>query len=664
MTFVLMFAYQAVPVISSVCSWWKCCWNGRCSCLTIASTLLGALFGSLLSIVLNRYFGRKGAMFFGGLDVIAAGLLEALCNSWTVLLLGRLTLGLCLGLMTSTIPMFLAESSSKDTRGTLTTVYELAYAIGYFTGLVVDVIFVHVDSGWRFMLGSIVVPASCMTVGLFFTEESPRWLLARGQEKAAWDSLVKLRRSDQTALEDYASICEFMRKERETTKSSSGFLRIVFEKSSVRRLIMLGIALQIAQQFCGVNAVMYYFDYVLQLTDRVGRRTLLLLSMPFLSLTLWVCGLSFLGGNELREALNISGTILFRFFFGLGLGPVVWVLVAEIYPSNIRSQCLTLNSFASYLFNFIVSFTWPAMLKSMHAQGAFGFFAGFTLLSTLFVYLFVPETKGLEMDSIQDLFQYSMNGEQTMSNTAANSFKGKSSDVSFDCVVVETVINVSLYYNEQSIEKYSALLNSSSRLGKLAGYSEVERVHCVISDISQLEQELRNMHKVLDNVRSLLLAVAEGSNIAKSNETFVHYLHERNGMMNCILSCLKKILLFENRTMEVKSSLRLKEQESIADIKGRTDRVLEVDIAGVFFSAVFSGVLLVPAYFAFNMLIPIEHLKNGSTYFFIAVVIACFVVIFIMTILYAKWLQKNRKMRVLFAKSLSLDKNEDRLPSL
>ncbi|EME28376.1 MFS transporter, SP family, sugar:H+ symporter [Galdieria sulphuraria] len=446
--------------------------NASLQGLTIASTLLGALFGSLLSIVLNRYFGRKGAMFFGGLDVIAAGLLEALCNSWTVLLLGRLTLGLCLGLMTSTIPMFLAESSSKDTRGTLTTVYELAYAIGYFTGLVVDVIFVHVDSGWRFMLGSIVVPASCMTVGLFFTEESPRWLLARGQEKAAWDSLVKLRRSDQTALEDYASICEFMRKERETTKSSSGFLRIVFEKSSVRRLIMLGIALQIAQQFCGVNAVMYYFDYVLQLTgmtvsrsinvsvslgfatmlfalptiwliDRVGRRTLLLLSMPFLSLTLWVCGLSFLGGNELREALNISGTILFRFFFGLGLGPVVWVLVAEIYPSNIRSQCLTLNSFASYLFNFIVSFTWPAMLKSMHAQGAFGFFAGFTLLSTLFVYLFVPETKGLEMDSIQDLFQYSMysiakknlnhakeywkkltghsyrNGEQTMSNTAA-----------------------------------------------------------------------------------------------------------------------------------------------------------------------------------------------------------------------------------------------------
>ncbi|EME28375.1 uncharacterized protein Gasu_42130 [Galdieria sulphuraria] len=286
---------------------------------------------------------------------------------------------------------------------------------------------------------------------------------------------------------------------------------------------------------------------------------------------------------------------------------------------------------------------------------------------TSWLFIATPELKvAIRSELVVEVIPLKESIEEVFFSALNNSLKqlARSSDVSFDCVVVETVINVSLYYNEQSIEKYSALLNSSSRLGKLAGYSEVERVHCVISDISQLEQELRNMHKVLDNVRSLLLAVAEGSNIAKSNETFVHYLHERNGMMNCILSCLKKILLFENRTMEVKSSLRLKEQESIADIKGRTDRVLEVDIAGVFFSAVFSGVLLVPAYFAFNMLIPIEHLRNGSTYFFIAVVIACFVVIFIMTILYAKWLQKNRKMRVLFAKSLSLDKNEDRLPSL
>ncbi|GJQ14790.1 hypothetical protein GpartN1_g6581.t1 [Galdieria partita] len=411
--------------------------NASLQGLTIASTLLGALIGALLSVVLNKYLGRKGAMLFGGLDVIAAGLMEALCNSWTVLLLGRLILGMCLGLMTSTIPMFLAECASTDTRGTLTTIYELAYAIGYFVGLVIDVIFVHVDNGWRFMLGSIMIPAVFMTLGLVFIEESPRWLLVSGRANAAWDSLVKLRRSDQVALEDYALMCEYMRKEREWIKSTSGFLRIVYEKPNVRRLIMLGIALQVSQQFCGVNAVMYYFDYVLQLTgmtisrsinvsvslgfatmlfafptiwliDRVGRRTLLLVSMPFLSLTLWVCGFSFLGGNELREALNISGTILFRFFFGLGLGPVAWVLVAEIYPSNIRSQCLTMNSFASYMLNFVVSFTWPTMLKSMHAQGAFSFFAGFTLLSTLFVYLFVPETKGVEMEAIQDLFQYSM----------------------------------------------------------------------------------------------------------------------------------------------------------------------------------------------------------------------------------------------------------------
>jgi len=82
------------------------------------------------------------------------------------------------------------------------------------------------------------------------------------------------------------------------------------------------------------------------------------------------------------------------------------VIVAEIYPWYVRSQCLTLNSFACYMLSFVVSFSWPTMLKSMHAQGAYSFFAGFTLLSTCFIYLFVPETKGVEMEAIQELFQY------------------------------------------------------------------------------------------------------------------------------------------------------------------------------------------------------------------------------------------------------------------
>ncbi|GJQ14789.1 hypothetical protein GpartN1_g6580.t1 [Galdieria partita] len=247
-------------------------------------------------------------------------------------------------------------------------------------------------------------------------------------------------------------------------------------------------------------------------------------------------------------------------------------------------------------------------------------------------------------EGVEDMFFSALN----------SSFKqlATSPEISWDCVVVETVIAVSIRYNEQYIETHSALSNASGHR-KLTGYAEVERIQSIISGISQLEKQLQTMHERLINIRSSLTALNEDS-AAASNETVVQYLNKRNGIMNCLFCCLQRILLFENKIMQVKSHLRLKEQESIAEIKGRTDRVLEFDIAGVFFSAVFSGVLMVPAYFAFNMLIPIEHLKNGSTYYFIAVVIVCFIAIFMMAVFYAKWLRKNRKMRVLFAKSLSL----------
>ncbi|EME27192.1 MFS transporter, SP family, sugar:H+ symporter [Galdieria sulphuraria] len=416
--------------------------------LTVAATLLGALVGALLSNKLNKLVGRKGAMFLAGMDAIAAGITESCTDIWEVLLIGRLFLGICFGIMTSTIPMFLSECAPKHVRGMFTTVYQLAYAIGYFIGLIVDTIFVHVEHGWHFMLGSVTVPSLVVVCCLFFASESPRWLFMKGRQEDAWSSLLTLRSSQGAALEEYYEIREWMQREQEDTNSICGFFCLLYRQPHIRRPILLGIALQFAQQFCGVNAVMFYFEYVLQfaglsdshsidvslalgfaavvftfpafwLVDRLGRRFLLLTTMPFVSLMLWLCGFSFFGGYKVRLVLNITGTLLFRLFYGPGLGPVPWIIVAEIYPWYVRSPCLTLNSFFCYLFNFTVSFSWPTMLKSMHAQGAFSFFASCTLLSTMFIYLFVPETKGLQLDSIERLFEQSfyMIAKENVRNT-------------------------------------------------------------------------------------------------------------------------------------------------------------------------------------------------------------------------------------------------------
>ncbi|EME26246.1 MFS transporter, SP family, sugar:H+ symporter [Galdieria sulphuraria] len=402
--------------------------------LTIAATLLGALVGSLLSTLLNSLIGRRGAMFLAGLDAIAAGFIEAFSNIWGVLLFGRLILGVSFGVFTSTIPVFLSEFAPTEIRGIFTTVYQVAYVFGYFIGFIVDVIFVNVSHGWRFMLGAVILPATVDIVALSFSCESPRWLLSKGRLENARNSLLQLRKSQEVADRDLEVMSNVIEKERQEAKKQPSFFRIVYDKPSVRRALTLGLALQIAQQFSGVNAVMFYFDYVLQLAglsdshsidvslalgfgtvifglptfwlvDRVGRRILLLSTMPFVAISLWMCGFSFFGDKKVRLVLNITGTLLFRLFLGPGIGPMPWVITAEIFPWQIRTQCLTLNSFCSYMLNFVVSFSWPTMLNSMHAQGAFGFFGGFTILSTIFIFLFLPETKGLEMEATHRLFE-------------------------------------------------------------------------------------------------------------------------------------------------------------------------------------------------------------------------------------------------------------------
>ncbi|GJD09424.1 Major myo-inositol transporter IolT [Galdieria sulphuraria] len=383
--------------------------------LTIAATLLGALVGSLLSTLLNSLIGRRGAMFLAGLDAIAAGFIEAFSNIWGVLLFGRLILGVSFGVFTSTIPVFLSEFAPTEIRGIFTTVYQVAYVFGYFIGFIVDVIFVNVSHGWRFMLGAVILPATVDIVALSFSCESPRWLLSKGRLENARNSLLQLRKSQEVADRDLEVMSNVIEKERQEAKKQPSFFRIVYDKPSVRRALTLGLALQIAQQFSGVNAVMFYFDYVLQLAglsdshsidvslalgfgtvifglptfwlvDRVGRRILLLSTMPFVAISLWMCGFSFFGDKKVRLVLNITGTLLFRLFLGPGIGPMPWVITAEIFPWQIRTQCLTLNSFCSYMLNFVVSFSWPTMLNSMHAQGAF-------------------ETKGLEMEATHRLFE-------------------------------------------------------------------------------------------------------------------------------------------------------------------------------------------------------------------------------------------------------------------
>ncbi|GJD11814.1 Major myo-inositol transporter IolT [Galdieria sulphuraria] len=370
--------------------------------LTIAATLLGALVGSLLSTLLNSLIGRRGAMFLAGLDAIAAGFIEAFSNIWGVLLFGRLILGVSFGVFTSTIPVFLSECAPTEIRGIFTTVYQVAYVFGYFIGFIVDVIFVNVSHGWRFMLGAVILPATVDIVALSFSCESPRWLLSKGRLENARNSLLQLRKSQEVADRDLEVMSNVIEKERQEAKKQPSFFRIVYDKPSVRRALTLGLALQIAQQFSGVNAVMFYFDYVLQLAGlsdshsidvslALGFGTVILACLHFGCL--WMCGFFHFFGDKKKSDWTWYRTHALGYY------------CRNISMANSDAMPYFELFFCSYMLNFVVSFSWPTMLNSMHAQGAFGFFGGFTILSTIFIFLFLPETKGLEMEATHRLFE-------------------------------------------------------------------------------------------------------------------------------------------------------------------------------------------------------------------------------------------------------------------
>eukprot|EP00871_Galdieria_phlegrea_P004874 jgi/Galph1/5388/GphlegSOOS_G4012.1 len=403
--------------------------------LTTAATLLGAVIGSSLSTFINNFIGRKGALAVASVVAIGAGIMEALVNIWGLLLLARIILGIAFGIFSSSIPIYLSECSPSRVRGILTGTYQLSVTLGLFFGAVSDAIFVNVTDGWRFMLGTVILPPIFCILGMFFTPESPRWLILKRKYPQALESLRKLRSSEEEAIQDLNSIKEnITRTYRE--RSGHGVIYNILKTAHIRKALMIGMFLQLSRQLSGVNAMLYYFDIVLRsagmtiahsiyvnvaygaatflftlpmfwIVDRFGRRVLLVYTMPIIACMSLLVGLSFLGTRQVRMVLSIVGFILFRLFYSPGLGPVSWVITAEVFPLQVRSECLSICTFFSYAFNFVVSFSFPDMLNQMKTEGAFAFFAGCTLIDWILFFLFVPETKGVDMEMMDQLFQRS-----------------------------------------------------------------------------------------------------------------------------------------------------------------------------------------------------------------------------------------------------------------
>ncbi|KAL4877004.1 hypothetical protein BJY04DRAFT_231155 [Aspergillus karnatakaensis] len=410
-----------------------------------APYLACAIVGCWLTEPLNRYFARRGTIFISCVVAAVASVWEGVANSWVNLFLARFVLGLGIGSKSSTVPVYAAECSPAPIRGALVMMWQMWTAFGIMLGNIIGVAFMGVeeDLSWRLMLGSTVVLPIIVCAQVYYCPESPRWLIQHNKIAGAFKSFRTLRPTDLQAARDLYYAYVGVELERKVNRGKN-FFTMFFELFSIprnRRATLATWIVMFLQQFCGVNVIAYYSTtifvesgYSIQeallasmgtgilnwvfaipafLTiDTWGRRNLLLFTFPWLAVFLFWSGFSFwiephVGDSKARVAMVTTGMYLFEVFYSPGEGPVPFTYSAEAFPLHVREVGMSWATATTWCFNFILSFTWPMLLRSFKPQGAFSWYAAWCLIGWILVLLFVPETKELTLEELDRVFSVS-----------------------------------------------------------------------------------------------------------------------------------------------------------------------------------------------------------------------------------------------------------------
>jgi MFS family permease len=356
--------------------------------LLVALLPLGAMVGSLLNGRLADGLGRRRTLLLDAVVFIVGTALAAAAPGYAVLLVARAITGLAVGSAASTVPLYLSEIAPPNRRGGLVTLNQLMITLGVLTSYCVDYAFAGSGS-WRAMFAIGLIPAAAFLLGMLGSPETPIWLQAREEHD---------------------------RPPRHT-------LRALLAPTA-RPALVVGVTLAVIQQFSGINAVIYYAPSVMEktglsaansllysvvigainvaatlaalpLVDRLGRRPLLLLSLGGMAVSLALLGL------QLETATAASGNwptllclIAYIVSFAIGLGPVYWLLVAEVFPPSLRAAGAGLSTAVVWLSNFVVGLAFLPLAGWIGQGATFWIFAAVAALGLVFVSLHVPETKG------------------------------------------------------------------------------------------------------------------------------------------------------------------------------------------------------------------------------------------------------------------------------
>lgn len=405
--------------------------------MVVGFTPLGAIFGAAIIMPVNEAIGRKYAIICSSILFTAGAILEAAAMSFGVLLSGRLILGSALGLVSGTVPAYVAENCAIRWRGGLVTLYQCMVAFGVMCGYIIAAIFAGVEGNWRYMLGSSVVFSTVLFLGMLFMPESSRWLMQKGRKLDAY-LVWKTARGFETLNErqEFFVMEKVILYEKDKAKGRWVALDLI-TRPRCRRALAIAVSYQfLGQQLSGINSIEYYQASLMEATglspldavyssligggamflstipvifliDRLGRRTMALTFIPGVCVGLFITGFSFLATSlGARLGVYLTGMILFTAFWSLAVGPGPWVVASEVYPSYLRSYGVSIAALSDWTGTFLTTYPFQQMSVAMTATGVFaGFYCGLTVLIGVILLLFMPETKNLSLEAINQVFE-------------------------------------------------------------------------------------------------------------------------------------------------------------------------------------------------------------------------------------------------------------------
>lgn len=400
--------------------------------------LVGCFAGSLMAGSLGNRYGRKPVLLISAVLFALSSVLTGWAFSFTTFILWRIAGGVAIGLSSNISPLYIAEVSPASHRGRLVSLNQFAVVVGILLAQIVNWLIAapvpeeasnalllgswNVQTGWRWMFTAVAAPAAIFLAASFAIPESPRWLLLHGRATQAFSVLKKIGGSEPYATLESLAITNSLHSE---TRSVS-WLSLL--GPGVRTIVLVGIALAVLQQWSGINILFNYAQEVFQaaglganqifldivvtgainlvftviamlVVDRLGRRPLMLLGCIGIGISHLLAGFAYHAG--LKGISVLALTLCAIACYAMTLAPLTWVLIAEIFPNRLRSLGVSVAVAALWISSFALTYSFPFINRALGSAGTFFTYGAVCLVGAVFVFLFVPETKGKTLEELE-----------------------------------------------------------------------------------------------------------------------------------------------------------------------------------------------------------------------------------------------------------------------